>query len=118
MLFLLPFQSGTRNCLHLDLLTYSFVYMMFLKFVLKLLLILQYNCYSIELSIEFFLSNFILKKINVKTNDQCSFCINGVETIQHIFVCVKILYLFGGISACIYKDKPKKGLVLMLLIVS
>ena len=58
MLFLLQFQSGTLNCLHLDLLTY--VYMMFIKFVLKLLLILRYNGYSIEFSIKFFLSIFIL----------------------------------------------------------
>ena len=41
MLFLLQFQSRTLNCLHLDFQTY--VYMMFLKFVLKQLLILQHQ---------------------------------------------------------------------------
>ena len=36
------------------------------------------------------------------------------------FVCVKKLYLFGGISACIYMyiEQPKKDLVLMSLILS
>ena len=34
------------------------------------------------------------------------------------FVCVKKLYLFGGISACIYIEQPKKDLVLMSLILS
>ena len=62
--------------------------------------------------------NFYLKKINVKTNDQCYFCKNGVETILHVFVCVKKINVFKGISAWIYIEQPNKDLVLMLVIVS
>ena len=77
-----------------------------LKIVLKLLLLRQY----INLPV-----NFYLKKINVKTNDQCYFCKNGVET--HVFVCVKKINVFKGISAWIYIEQPNKDLVLMLVII-
>ena len=41
--------------------------------------------------------NFYLKKINVKTNDQCNFCKNGVETILHVFcLCEKIVRSLEG----------------------
>ena len=107
MLFLFQFQSGTRNCLHLDLQTY--VYMMFLKFVLKRLLILQYNGYSIELFIEFYLSIFIFKK-NVKTNDHIFFVKMVLKLSYMFFISVKNCTSLEGFQLCIYIEQPKKDL--------
>ena len=39
--------------------------------------------------------DFYLKKINVKTNNQCYLCKNGVETILHVFCkCEKALHIY------------------------
>ena len=103
MIFLLQFQNGTLNYLYLDPLTH--VYMMFLKFVFKILLILKFNGYNIEFSTEFFLSIPIFEKINV------TYAKMVLKLSYMFFVCVKKLYLFGGISACIYIEQPKKDLV-------
>lgn len=60
MLSLLQIQNGRQSFPHLELLIY--VYMMPLKSVLKRQLILQYNGYSLESSVGFFLSVIILRK--------------------------------------------------------
>lgn len=48
-------------------------------------------------------TKYYLKKINVSTDDCCSFCKEDVETIQHVFIkCLEILPLWNKLSMHIY----------------
>ena len=90
---------------HLELLIY--VYMMPLKSVLQRQLILQYNGYSLESSIGFFLS--VIKKIHIKTDDCCTFCKNESENILHVFfMCEKIMPLWRDFSLHIYRTTRER----------
>jgi hypothetical protein len=59
-----------------------------------------------------------LYKINQKPNDKCSFCLEEVETIEHIFwSCNKISKLWEDLNNWIFEKKNELELPLNLTII-
>ena len=90
---------------------------MLLKYVLKLQQILQCSgCRLEKLTRVLPISYYLQKKIDIKTDGCCNFCKNEIETTIHVFLCVKKVCLFGGISTYICIVQHEKDLVLMVQI--
>jgi hypothetical protein len=54
-------------------------------------------------------TNSLLYEINQKPNDKCSFCLEEVETIEHIFwLCNKISKLWEDLDNWIFERKKMK----------
>lgn len=98
---------NTELSLYLEMILWK----IFLKFVLRQLLILQYNGYNTEFFTEFFQQTtlYYLKKINVISYDVCAFCKENVETIQHVFMtCSEILPIWNNLSMYIYRKTSNR----------
>lgn len=118
-----PSQFKTGTCTELSLHCDTGIYgsdhndFFFLKFVLKQLLILQYNDCDTEFFIEFFLLIITCRKLMLFHMMSVLFCKENVEIIQHVFmVCSEILPLYGIILVCIFIGKKNKNIELALML--